>query len=98
MLDLVRNLEDRFLHNQTHIFWISETCYRKVPKFWDTRKPCCNLSKILTKRPKLKVFNQNDANGIANSEYPDQTAPLRAVCSGSALVCFLLDFLLDSDI
>ena len=25
------------------------------------------------------VFRQKDANGIANSEDPDQTAPLRAV-------------------
>ena len=29
-----------------------------------------------TKRPKLRVFYQNDANGIANSEDPDQTAHL----------------------
>ena len=54
--------------------------YRKVPKFSDARKLCCNLPKIQTKsRPKLRVFNQNDANGKANSEYPDQTAPLGAV-------------------
>ena len=32
-----------------------------------------------TRRPKLKVFYRNDANGIANSEDPDQTAPLGAV-------------------
>ena len=30
-------------------------------------------------RPKLKVFHQNDVNGIANSEDPDQTAPLGVV-------------------
>ena len=53
--------------------------YRKVPKFWDARKVCCNLPKIHTKRPKLRVFSQEDANGIANSEDPDQTAPLGAV-------------------
>ena len=55
--------------------------YRKVPKFSDARKLCCkcNPPKIQTKRPKLKVFYQNDANGIANSEDPDQTAPLGAV-------------------
>ena len=35
--------------------------------------------KIQAKRPKLRVFYQNDANGIANSEDPDQTAPLGAV-------------------
>ena len=30
--------------------------YRKVPKFWDTRNLCCNLPKIQTKMPNLKVF------------------------------------------
>ena len=58
---------------------VPEKDYRKVPKFSDARKLCCNLPKIQTKRPKLKVFYQNDANGIANSEDPDQTAPLGAV-------------------
>ena len=53
--------------------------YRKVPKFSDMRKLCCNLPKIQTKRPKLRVLYQNHANGIANSEEPDQTAPLGAV-------------------
>ena len=62
-----------------------EDNYCKVPKFSDARKLCCNLSKIQTRRPNLKVFCQNDANGIANSEDPDQTAPLGAVWSGSAL-------------
>ena len=53
--------------------------YRKVPKFSDARKLCCNLPKIQTNRPKLKLFYQNDANGIAYSEDPDQTTPLGAV-------------------
>ena len=53
--------------------------YRKVPKFLDTRKLCCNLPKFQEKRPNLWVFCQKDANGIANSEDPDQTAPLGAV-------------------
>ena len=53
--------------------------YRKVPKFSDARKLCCNLSKIETKSPNLRVFCQSDANRIANSEDPDQTAPLGAV-------------------
>ena len=53
--------------------------YRKVPKFSDTRKLCCNLSKIQTEGANLRVFSQKDANGIANSEEPDQTAPLGAV-------------------
>ena len=53
--------------------------YRKVPKFSDTRKLCCNLPKIQTKRQNLLIFRLKDANGIANSEDPDQTAPLGAV-------------------
>ena len=52
--------------------------YRNVPKFSDTRK-LCYLSKIQIKRPNLRGFPQKDANGIANSEDPDQTAPLEAV-------------------
>ena len=53
--------------------------YLKVPKFSDAKKLCCNLPKIQTKKPNFRVFCQNDANGIANSEDPDQTAPLEAV-------------------
>ena len=51
----------------------------KVPKFSEARKFCCNLPKTQTKRPILRVFRQKDANGIANSEALDQTAPLGAV-------------------
>ena len=58
---------------------MKELNYQKVPKFSYARKLCCNLPKIQTKRPTLKVFRQKDANGIANSEDPDQTAPLGAV-------------------
>ena len=50
--------------------------HRKVPKFSGTTKLCCNLPKIQEKRPNLRVFCQKDVNGIANSEDPDQTAPL----------------------
>ena len=53
--------------------------YHKVPKFSDARNFCCNLPKTQTKRPNLRVFRQKVANGIANSEDPDQTAPLGAV-------------------
>ena len=41
--------------------------------------------KFKTKRPNCRVFHQKNANWIAISEDPDQTAPLGAVCSGSAL-------------
>ena len=51
--------------------------YHKVPKFWDARNFAVILTpKIQTKKPNLKVFCQKHANGIANSEDPDQTAPL----------------------
>ena len=56
-----------------------EKSYRKVPKFSDARKLCCNLPKIQTKRPNFRGFPKTDANGTANSEDPDQTAPLGAV-------------------
>ena len=56
-----------------------DAAYSKGPKFSDARKFCNNLPKIQTKRPNLRVFHQNDANGIANNEDPDQTAPLGAV-------------------
>ena len=42
--------------------------YRKVPKFSDARTLCCKVPK----RPNLRVFHQKDADGIANSEDPDQ--------------------------
>ena len=57
----------------------AELLYCKIPKFLDARKLCCNLPKFQTKRPNLRVLCLNDANGIASSEDPDQTAPLGAV-------------------
>ena len=59
--------------------WYTALVYLKVPKFSDARKFCCNLPKVQTKRPNLMVFRQQDANGIANNEDPDQTTPLGAV-------------------
>ena len=52
--------------------------YCKVPRFSDTRNLCCNLPKIQTKRPIVRVFHKKDANGIANIEDPGQTAPRRS--------------------
>ena len=57
----------------------SKNSYHKDPKFSDARKLCCNLPKTRTKRQNLRVFRQKDANGIANTEDPDQTAPRGAV-------------------
>ena len=59
---------------------VKETLYRKVPIFSNTKFFCCKLPKIQIKRPNnLGLFCQNGAKGIANSEDPDQTAPLGAV-------------------
>ena len=41
--------------------------YHKVPKFSNARKLCCNLPKIQTKGPNLRVFHQKNVNGIASS-------------------------------
>ena len=49
--------------------------YRKFPKYSDTPKICCNQSKILTMLLCHRVMSPNDADGIANSVDPDQTAP-----------------------
>ena len=56
------------------IYFHEKEKFRKAPKFSDARKLCCNLPKIRTKSPNLRIFCQKDANGIANSEDPDQTA------------------------
>ena len=55
--------------------WQKSWNYCKVPKFSDARKLGCKLPKIQTKSPNLNVFCQKHANGIVNSEDPDQTAP-----------------------
>ena len=59
--------------------------YRKFPKYSDTQKNCCKCSKIWTMWLYKRVMSPNDADGMANSVDPDQTAPLGAVWSGSAL-------------
>ena len=59
--------------------------YRKFPKYSDTPKICCKHSKIWTMWLYHRVMSPNDADGMANSVDPDQTAPLGAVWSGSAL-------------
>ena len=51
--------------------------YRKVPKFSDTNLLYCKHPKIQTKSIYPGVIPLNDANGIVNSEDPDQTAAHR---------------------
>ena len=55
--------------------------YRKFPKYSDTQKSCCNHSKIWTIWLYHRVMGPNNADRMANSVDPDQTA----VWSGSAL-------------
>ena len=53
------NLNEKMLHihvEEVILFMQIYRCYRKVPKFSDARNLCCNLPKIQTKRPNLKVF------------------------------------------
>ena len=61
------------------------TGYRKFPKYSDNQNICCNHSNIWTMWLCHRVMSPNDADGMANSVDPDQTAPLGAVWSGSAL-------------
>ena len=51
-------------------------------KFLNFRMPenyAVIYQKFKTKKPNLRVFQQKDANGKANSEDQDQTDPLAAV-------------------
>ena len=51
----------------------------KSLNFWTLENSAAIYLKFKTKRPNLRVFRQKDAIEIANSEDPDQTAPLGAV-------------------
>ena len=53
--------------------------YRKNPKNSDIRNICCNHPEMLTMRLYHRLMLLRDADGIANSVDPDQTAPLGAV-------------------
>ena len=65
--------------------WIVEyllkfySCYRKSPNFSDAQNVWCNHPKIQIKRFYHMALHPKDADSIANSEDPDQTAPLGAV-------------------
>ena len=76
-------LKCEWIHMKLH-FRFQKT-YRKFPKYSDTQNICCNHFKILTMWLYHRVMSPNDADGMANSVDPDQTAPLGAVWSGSAL-------------
>ena len=65
--------------------FMSFLTYRNDPKFSDTQNICCNHSKVWTMCLYHRLMSPNDADGMANSVDPDETAPLGAVWSGSAL-------------
>ena len=69
------------------LFTLQSLVSENLVKFLNFRTPenVAAIYQIQTKRPNLRVFHQKYANGTANSEDPDQTSPLGAVCSGSAL-------------
>ena len=50
--------------------------YRNDPKFSDAQNICFNHSKVLTMWLYHTLMSPNDADGMANSADPDQTAPL----------------------
>ena len=60
-----------------HFLW--HFAYRKNPKILDTRKFIVITLKVEQDGVSLRVMHPNDAEGIANSVDPDQTALLGAV-------------------
>ena len=63
-------------------------CVRVTVKFLNFRTAenfAVKYLKFKQRGQTLGFFIKKDANGIASSEEPDQTAPPGAVCSGSAL-------------
>ena len=79
----MRNLNTKYQDlSLTKITVYQSYLYCKFLKYSDTQK-ICNHSKIWTVWLYHRVMRPNDADGMANSVDPDQTAPL--VWSGSAL-------------
>ena len=60
-------------------------CYRKNSKIWDTSNNCHNCLKNRKVWRNIALMHPKDANGMANSVEPDQTASSEAVWSWSAL-------------
>ena len=68
------------------IYIYTSTTYRNTPKNLDTQTNCCDYPiKIATMCFYHRMIQPNDADWMANSVGPDQTAPLGAVWSGSIL-------------
>ena len=60
---------------QFHIAWE----YRKNSKIWDTSNNCHNCPKNRKVGCNLALMHSKDADGMANSVDPDQTASSEAV-------------------
>ena len=76
--DQMQLIEDTFRNSQ-------QSEYHNNPKNWDIRKNYFNHPKIWTRwlyPPYYRVMHFKDADRIANSVDPDQTAPLGAVGLG----------------
>ena len=58
--------------------------YRKFPKSSDIQNICCNHTKIWTMWLSHRVMSPNDADGMAKSADPDQTAPLESTLFAQA--------------
>ena len=72
-------MQSNQIGTNTHIATITfRKKYRKFPKYSDTQKMFCNYPKSWTRWLFLRVMHPKDAEGIANSVDPDQTAPLFA--------------------
>ena len=69
----------------------SDLTYRKFPKYSNTRKIAVIILNSWTICLYHRVMSPNDAERIANSVDPDQTASLGIVWTGSAL--FALEYL-----
>ena len=76
-----------FTHYTTLKACISFILYDTVMilSFRTPQNICCNHTKVWTMWLYHRLMSPNDADGMANSVDPDQTAPLGAVWSGFAL-------------
>ena len=69
-------------HLFRHLFATDNFCCHNTVKFLNFRTPekfAVIYLKLKKKAQTLEYFVKKNANGIANSEDPDQTAPLGAV-------------------
>ena len=66
----------------TVVYWAlyyKKRTYRKNSKIWDTSNNCHNCPKNREVGCNIELMHPNDADGMANSVDPDQTASSEAV-------------------